>query len=67
MESLSAHADSNELIQWMRTAPKAPEMTYIAHGEPDASDALRIRIKRELGWKARVPEHLETVPLDDPA
>lgn len=66
MESLSAHADSNELIQWMQTAPEAPDMTYIVHGEPDSSDALRIRIKRELGWKARVPEYLETVSLDDP-
>ncbi|MET1086528.1 MAG: MBL fold metallo-hydrolase [Arthrobacter sp.] len=67
MESLSAHADSNGLITWMKSAPKAPDMTYITHGEPDASDALRIRIKRELGWKARVPEYLETVALADPA
>ncbi len=41
-------------------------MTYITHGEPDASDALRRRIKRELGWNARVPEYLEAVPLDNP-
>jgi metallo-beta-lactamase family protein len=51
----------------MQTAPTAPDMTFITHGEPDASDALRIRIKRELGWQARVPEYLETVPLEDPA
>jgi metallo-beta-lactamase family protein len=24
------------------------------HGEPDASDALRVRIERELGWDAAV-------------
>lgn len=66
MEGLSAHADSNELIQWMQSAPTAPAMTYIVHGEADASDALRIRIKRELGWKARVPEYLETVSVDNP-
>lgn len=66
MEGLSAHADSNELIQWMKSAPAAPAMTYITHGEPDASDALRARIKHELGWRARVPEHLETVSLDSP-
>jgi predicted metal-dependent RNase len=40
---------------------------YITHGEPDASDALRIRIKRELGWSARVPEYLEKVSLQHPA
>ena len=63
MESLSAHADSNEIIEWMRAVPQAPRMTYITHGEPDASDALRVRVRRGLGWNVRVPEHLEVVSL----
>lgn len=66
LESLSAHADSDEVIQWMRTAPTAPAMTYITHGEPESADALRYRMKHELGWKARVPEHLETIDLRSP-
>ena len=66
MDSLSAHADSNEIIEWMRAAPRAPRMTYITHGEPDASDALRLRVRRELGWNVRVPEHLEAVSLKHP-
>lgn len=66
VEGLSAHADRGELIDWMRTAPQAPSMTYITHGEPDAADELRARIKHTLGWPARVPEYLETVSLADP-
>lgn len=66
MEGFSAHADADGIIGWMRTATRAPRMTYITHGEPDASDALRARIKRELGWSARVPEYLEAVSLDNP-
>lgn len=66
MESLSAHADSDGLIAWMKEAEIAPRMTYITHGEPEASDALRIRIKRELGWRARVPEYREQVSIEDP-
>lgn len=66
MEGLSAHADADELIQWMQAAPTAPAMTYVTHGEADSSDALRLRIKRELGWKVRVPEYLESVSLDNP-
>ncbi|TFD72045.1 MBL fold metallo-hydrolase RNA specificity domain-containing protein [Cryobacterium fucosi] len=62
--SLSAHADSDEIIEWMRAAPAAPAMTYLTHGEPASSDALRLRIRRDLGWNARVPEHLERI---DPA
>jgi hypothetical protein len=28
--------------------------------------ALRARIKRELGWRVRVPEYLESISLEDP-
>jgi metallo-beta-lactamase family protein len=50
----------------MKDAETAPRMTYITHGEPEASDALRIRIKRELGWRARVPEHQEQISIENP-
>ncbi|MDD7833821.1 MBL fold metallo-hydrolase RNA specificity domain-containing protein [Paenarthrobacter sp. AB444] len=66
LEGLSAHADADAIISWMRTAPQAPRMTYVTHGEAEASEALRLRIKHELGWKARVPEYLERVLLDNP-
>ncbi|MBP2266105.1 metallo-beta-lactamase family protein [Pseudarthrobacter sp. PvP004] len=66
LEGFSAHADSDAIIRWMRSAPQAPRMTYITHGEPEASDALRLRIKHELGWKARVPEYQETISIDRP-
>jgi metallo-beta-lactamase family protein len=64
IDSMSAHADADELLAWMGTAPRAPESVYVTHGEPTAADTLRARITRELGWRARVPEHLETVALD---
>lgn len=64
LEGFSGHADANELLDWMRSAPQAPKAVYMTHGEPDAADALRARIKRELGWHARVPEHLEKVSLE---
>lgn len=63
IQGISAHADSDELIEWMRAAPSAPGMTYLTHGEPDASDALRRRVEHELGRKCRVPEHLDRVAL----
>ncbi|WP_082487895.1 MBL fold metallo-hydrolase [Leifsonia sp. Root112D2] len=63
MGSLSAHADGDGLIEWMRPVSHPPAITYITHGEPEASDFLRARIKRELGWNARVPEQLESVDL----
>lgn len=62
--SMSAHADADEVIGWMRGAPRPPETVYVTHGEPAAADALRLRVERELGWRARVPEHLEEIRLE---
>jgi metallo-beta-lactamase family protein len=67
LESFSGHADADEILEWMRSAHRAPRMTYLTHGEPDSADTLRGRINRELRWQARVPEHLERIDLERPA
>jgi metallo-beta-lactamase family protein len=64
LQAFSGHADADELLAWMRTAPAAPRRVYLTHGEPDAADALRLRIERELGWAARVPEQLQRVAIE---
>ena len=63
LSSLSAHADADEILRWLRGFARAPRMTFITHGEPTASDVLRHRIEEELGWPCKVPEHLEKVKL----
>lgn len=64
LDQLSAHADAEELVAWMRGFARPPRQTFITHGEPTASDALRQRIERDLGWHCRVPEQSEIAPLD---
>jgi metallo-beta-lactamase family protein len=61
LEGFSGHADSDELMAWLRGLRQPPRQTFVVHGEPDASDALRIRIKDELGWPVHVPQHGESV------
>jgi metallo-beta-lactamase family protein len=63
IDSMSAHADAGEMMQWLRGFTKAPRTTYLVHGEPPAQAALKARIERELGWQVHVPEYLETVQL----
>ncbi len=63
LHMLSVHADANEIMAWLRTAPQAPRTVFVTHGEPDASDTLRHRIEEELGWSAQVPEQKEKVDL----
>ena len=61
LQGMSGHADSDEIVDWLRAGGQPPSMTYLTHGEPEAADALRARLKRELGWAAHVPEHDEEV------
>jgi metallo-beta-lactamase family protein len=63
LTAASAHADSDELVAWLRASPRQPRRVFVTHGEPDAADALRARIERELGWPAHVPEYREQVDL----
>jgi metallo-beta-lactamase family protein len=52
---LSAHADAGEIMRWLGGFENPPRRTFVVHGEPSASEALRVRIRRELGWDASVP------------
>jgi metallo-beta-lactamase family protein len=67
LETLSGHADADELIAWMKTALKPPTQTYVTHGEPTASDRMRFRIESELGWSARAPFDREVIDIDNPS
>lgn len=63
LDMLSAHADADEILRWLRGFTKPPLKTFIVHGEPSASDALRHRIETELGWRCLVPDHGQQVEL----
>ena len=55
LDMLSAHADADELMRWLSGSPHPPRKVFIVHGEAEASEALRVRIGRELGWASVVP------------
>lgn len=63
LQGLSAHADAQQIVGWLGSAPKAPRGVFITHGEPGPADALRQRIERELGWTATVPTLGQSVEI----
>lgn len=63
LHMLSAHADADEILGWLGNFASAPRQTFVTHGEPAASDALRRRIEEELGWSCSVPEYRDRVEL----
>jgi metallo-beta-lactamase family protein len=64
IDGLSAHADSEEIIAWLKHIKNPPLRSFITHGEPAAADALRIKIERELNWACEVPEHLSCYQIE---
>lgn len=55
LTTLSAHADSNELLRWLGGFESPPKKTFVVHGEPSSSAALRDRIEAERGWACAIP------------
>lgn len=62
-DSMSAHADRNEILRWLQTMPAAPGRLCLVHGEPGPMDALKQRLADQLGWHAATPTHREVVSL----
>jgi metallo-beta-lactamase family protein len=60
-EILSANADADGLLAWLKSAPSPPDMCFVVHGEESASTALAVRISAELNWCAVVPRHGERI------
>jgi len=59
LDSLSAHADREELLDWLSLLPRPPRHVYVTHGEPESADALRQAIEERHRWPCSVPEYLE--------
>lgn len=63
MESISAHADSNEILRWLGSFKRPPSLLCLVHGEPRPMDTLKARIEAELKWTVKTPSHRETITI----
>jgi metallo-beta-lactamase family protein len=63
IQSLSAHADRDELLLWCRALPAPPQRIFLNHGEDPGRKALAAAIAEELGWpRPHLPLTGESVP-----
>ena len=63
LEQFSDHADTPELLKWLKTFKRQPATTYLVHGEPEAASLLQHNIEQQLGWRVERAQWLEKVPL----
>jgi metallo-beta-lactamase family protein len=63
LEQFSDHADTPELLEWLRTFQTAPKKTFLVHGEPAASAELREAMTKALSWDVAVAAYKEKVSI----
>jgi metallo-beta-lactamase family protein len=56
IESLSAHADQKEIMNWLSSIKNVPEHIYLVHGEASGLDALRVKLKVIHSWESSIPK-----------
>jgi metallo-beta-lactamase family protein len=65
MEGLSAHADADDTMAWLKSFRRGPSRIFINHGEHEASQALAQRIRQELGIEVIIPKMFEEFNLSE--
>ena len=66
LTSMSVHADADDLVGWVDRLSERPDHVYVVHGEPEASEALARRLRRELDLDATVPAQFDEIALGGP-
>lgn len=62
-DQMSAHADHDEILRWLKGFSRPPLCTYLVHGEIDSMTVLRTSIERELGWTVETPRQADRITL----
>lgn len=64
VHGLSAHADADGLMRWLRTAARPPERVFVVHGDREPARVFAARIAKELGWPVVVPGYRDRFTID---
>ncbi len=63
LQNISAHADVQEMTDWLGQAKKPPRRTYLVHGNDEAVQSMALAIGARLKWKTAIPSHLQEETL----
>ena len=63
LDSLSAHADYQEILDWLSHFREPPRKVFLTHGEPEAASSLKFKIEDRLGWIVEIPEYMQKEEL----
>jgi len=64
ISGFSAHADQNELYQWISSIKQAPRKVFITHGEEKQAEAFGKFLTEKTGWNCVIPDYEQEMMLD---
>lgn len=64
LDTLSAHADYEEILAWLSNFKNKLQKVFVTHGEEESAEALKKKIEDRFGWSVVVPKYKESFELD---
>jgi len=64
INGFSAHADKEELFEWLSGLKKPPRKLFVVHGESESANKFGEYIREKAGWEVVVPAYQDEVVLD---
>jgi len=64
INGFSAHADKEELFEWLSELKKPPRKLFVVHGESESANEFGNYIREKTGWDVMVPAYQDEVVLD---
>ena len=64
IDSFSAHGDYSEILRWLQGFERAPQKTFLVHGEPKAAAAMKDHIQETFkAWQVEIPSYLQSYEI----
>ena len=60
----SAHADRDEIHEWLSGLRQPPRRVFVVHGESDSAEAFGKFLRKKTGWDINVPAYGDQVTLN---
>ncbi len=64
INGFSAHADKEELFNWLSELKRPPKKLFVVHGEAESAQHFADYIGQKTGWQVVVPAYQDEVVLD---
>ncbi len=64
IHGFSAHADRNELFDWLKQLKRPPRHLFVIHGEEKSAKSFGDYIREQTNWKVTVPAYQDEIVVD---